>query len=207
MVFNSRRHHWLWPTDQLIKQTDQTDTGQPTLRPTASPTEAMIDRETWKRPSKVEDGESRGQICCVKVTSHTRTNRLTTKRRCSNLIHSNLAPTHFLPFFIAPNSLPLHLFICLAFWAAALEGSMTYAFTLMGSFILFPIFILFLPPSLRCPAPCTNLNHKLLQQGTGIANHQMLLRLFFFPCLSFFLRKYFFSSFPHLIQSQSTQFA
>ena len=32
----------------------------------------------------------------------------------------------------------------------------------------------------RCPAPSLNLNHKLLQQGTGTADHLMLLRLFQF---------------------------
>ena len=32
-------------------------------------------------------------------------------------------------------------------------------------------------PSCRCPAPSLKLNHRLLQQGTGTANHLMLLRL------------------------------
>ena len=30
----------------------------------------------------------------------------------------------------------------------------------------------------RCPAPSLKLNHKLLQQGTGTADHPLLLRLF-----------------------------
>ena len=30
----------------------------------------------------------------------------------------------------------------------------------------------------RCPAPSLTLNHKLLQQGTGTADHLTLLRLF-----------------------------
>ena len=30
----------------------------------------------------------------------------------------------------------------------------------------------------RCPAPSLNLNHNLLQQGTGTADHLTLLRLF-----------------------------
>ena len=29
----------------------------------------------------------------------------------------------------------------------------------------------------RCPAPSLNLNHNLLKQGTGIADHLTLLRL------------------------------
>ena len=38
----------------------------------------------------------------------------------------------------------------------------------------------------RCPAPSLNLNHKLLGQGTGTADHLTLLRLFILFFFSFF---------------------
>ena len=33
------------------------------------------------------------------------------------------------------------------------------------------------PPPPRCPAPSLKLNHRLLQQDTGTADHLMLMRL------------------------------
>ena len=73
------------------------------------------------------------------------------------------------------------------FWAAALKGSITYAFTHMGNFLLILLLLLLLrtphPPYLqtlqgRCPAPSLNFIHNLLRKGTGAADHLTLLRLF-----------------------------
>ena len=55
----------------------------------------------------------------------------------------------------------------------------------------------------RCPAPSLNLNHNLLGQGTGTADHLTLLRLLLFQR---FLGFWAHSSFPNAIISHSKTF-
>ena len=58
----------------------------------------------------------------------------------------------------------------------------------------------------RCPAPSLNFNHKLLQQGTGTADHLTLLRLFpfFFPLFALFKSPPLSISSTFLLKSHST---